>query len=370
MKIETFELERMQSIHENTVDYNLTESGIHPYSLDELLSAEQHQELLTLRLGYGQTNGTIALREKISGYYAGATADNVLVTNGSAEANFLTNWVLLEKDDHMIYMLPNYMQAWGINRGFGVFVHTIKLQQDLDWQIDLEELEEKVNRDTKAIVLCNPNNPTGAVMKQDVIDAVIKIAKQVEAWVIVDEIYRGAEINGDETPSFWGKYDKVIVTGGLSKAYALPGLRIGWLVGPEAFIYNAWARSDYTTIAPSIFSDRVAQLVLEPDMRQQIFERNRTLLRGNVKLIEEWVDSHQGKLELIPPKAGGMTFVRYHYAIGSTDLTDRLREEQSVLIVPGDCFGMDGYLRIGSGSQPDYLQAGLSRVDQVLATLD
>lgn len=369
MKIETFELERMQSIHENTVEYNLTESGLHPYTLDELFTDDQRAELNSMRLGYGQTNGSIPLRERISSYYEGANADNVLVTSGSAEANFLINWVLLEPEDHIAYMLPNYMQAWGINRGFGVFVHTVSLKAELGWQFALEDLRQTITRDTKAILLCNPNNPTGALIKPQMRQAIIAMAAEVEAWIVVDEIYRGAELNDEETPSFWGQYEKVIVTGGLSKAYGLPGLRLGWLVAPAAFAYHAWARSDYTTITPSILSDRAAQFALEPETRQRIFQRNRQWLRDNLKLMQNWIASHDGHLTLHSPQAGGMAFVQYDYDINSTELTDRLREDQSVLIVPGDCFGMDGYLRIGIGAEADYLQAGLNRVSEVLKGL-
>ena len=119
MDFPDFELERVQSIWENQVDYNLTESGLHPFTLRELLDDRQLDQLLSLRLGYTQTNGTVALRQAISSRYAGAGIDNVLVTSGSAEANFIASIQTLKPGDELVYMVPNYMQIWGIAQGLG-----------------------------------------------------------------------------------------------------------------------------------------------------------------------------------------------------------------------------------------------------------
>lgn len=370
MKIETFQLERDQSLWENLVEYNLTESGLHPFTLSELFNAAQLQELLSLRLGYGQTNGSIPLREAISSYYPGATADSVLATNGSAEANFLANWTKLEPGDEIIYMVPNYMQIWGVARALGVTVKPLHLRQELGWQPDLAELRQHLSPNTKVIAVCNPNNPTGSRLSEDAMAAIVAAAQEVGAWIFSDEVYRGAELDEVETRSFWGLYDKVVVTAGLSKAYGLPGLRLGWLVGPADFIAQCWASSDYTSITPGVLSDRAGTFVLaDRGLRNQIFARNRGWLRQNLVLMQDWVVEQNGRLSLTPPQAGGMAFMSYDFTLNSTELTARLRQEQSVLVVAGDSFGMDGYLRFGLGSEPDYLEAGLSRVAAFLRTL-
>lgn len=366
MKIEAFELERTQSLWENRVKYNLTESGIHPYSLNEILDKEEIKDLLSLRLGYGQTNGSIELREAISHLYPGTDLDNILVTNGSAEANFITVWTNLEPGDELILMLPNYMQIWGIARSFGVTVKPFYLREDLNWGPDFDELKSLISPRTKMIAICNPNNPTGAALSKEAMNEIVQLARKVDAWIYSDEVYCGAELNGKETPSFYGLYDKVIVCCGLSKAYALPGLRLGWLAGPKETINKSWASHDYTSIASGILSNHVAALVLQPDRRKKVLNRNRKILNENLAELEKWIDKHKTLFNLIPPKAGGMAFLRYSLEINSTELATKLMKEKSVFIVAGDLFGMDHYLRIGIGSEKNYFLAGLSLFDETL----
>ena len=248
MKFEEFELERNQSLFENKVDYNLSESGVHPLSLKDFLTLEEQEELLRTELFYGHTTGTPELRKQITGLYNGAIVDNVLATSGSAEANFLAIMTVLEPGDELIYMVPNYLQIRGIARNIGITVRELPLRESLGWQWDLDELRSMISGKTKMIALCNPDNPTGAVMTTEVMTGVVEIASEADCWILSDEVYRGAELNGIESPSFWGLYEKTIVNAGLSKAYRLPGLRLGWTVGPEDYVKTAWAFHDYTTI--------------------------------------------------------------------------------------------------------------------------
>lgn len=368
MKIDIFELERIQSLYENKVDYNLTETGLHPYTLKELLTPEEIEQLCSVSLGYGQTDGSPQLRETIARLYPGAGPSNVLVTNGSAEANFLVLWSMLDPGDELVLMLPNYMQIWGLARSFGIHVKPFYLKEELNWGPSIDELNALVTPKTKMIALCNPNNPTGAVLSEEVMRAVFKAAEKNGAWIYVDEIYRGAELSGEDTPTFYGYsgYDKVVVNGGLSKAYGLPGLRTGWLVGPARIIADAWAYHDYTTISTGILSQQLAARVLEPRMRSNVLNRNREMLRENIVCLRDWIDKHNRLFRFIPPRAGAMAFIRYNMEINSREFADRLREQKSVFIMDGDCFGMDRYLRIGFGSPKDYLLAGLERIDQFL----
>lgn len=370
MKIEIFELERTQSLYENTVKYNLTESGIHPYTLEELLTEEEIRELVSLRLGYGQTNGSRELREAISHLYPGADPDNVLVTNGTAEANFLNIWSNLESGDELLLMVPNYMQIWGIARSLGVRVKPVHLREEINWGPDVEELKNLITPRTKMIAVCNPNNPTGAVLSEEAMNEIIRLAKKADAWIYSDEVYRGAELDGKETPSFFGLYDKAIICCGLSKAYALPGLRIGWLVGPKKTIEKCWSCHDYTSISSGILGNHVAALVLQPEQRMKVLNRNRKILRENLTALEEWTGTHKDLFNFIPPKAGGIAFVRYSMKINSSELMTKLRKEKSVFIVAGDLFGMDHYIRIGIGSEKDYLMAGLNLFDEVLRDVE
>lgn len=371
MRIEPFALERTQSLWEHTVDYNLSESGVHPLSYAELVDGdlEALARLANIRLGYSQTNGTVALRERIAAMYAGATPDNILVTNGTSEANFITIWGLVEPDDEVALMVPNYLQLWGLARGFHGRVRVFHLREEQAWAIDLEELKRSVTPKTRLIAVCNPNNPTGAILSEQEMQTIVKIADSVGAWLLADEVYQGAERERELTPSFWGRYDRVIVTNGLSKAYGLPGLRIGWLVAPAEVAGRLWSYRDYTTIAPSTLSDQLAQLALEPEKRASLLARTQNLLRANYVLFSDWLRHHSATLSLIEPQAGAIAFLRYHLKLNSTALVERLRQEKSVLLVPGDCFGLDRFLRIGYGAPADYLLAGLERVHEMLTEL-
>jgi len=360
LKIEPFEMERWQSTYENVVRYNLTESGVHPLTVGELLGEEL--EILTdASLGYGYTSGTPELRELISYLYRGRSPRNVLVTNGSSEANFISILHLIERGDEVVLMLPNYMQIWGVARWIGAKVRPFKLREKRSWAPDVEQLKSLVGRRTKLIAVCNPNNPTGAVLSTAEMNAIRDLASERGAWILSDEVYQGAEINGQTTQSFLDIYDRTVVTSGLSKAYGLPGLRIGWIAGPEPMIAKFCYYHDYTTIAPSSVSDRLACIALKK--RNEILERTRNILRTNLPILEDWV-KQTGIFSFVKPKAGAVSFIKYGLKVNSTRLAEKLREQKSVLVVPGDHFRIDGYLRIGYGSETNYLRAGLGLISQ------
>ncbi len=369
MKIDVFKMERMQSTWENVVDYNLSESGVHPLTLREILSNEELEDILKLELGYTQTNGTPPLRRNIAGLYPGADTEQILVTAGSSEANFLLMWRMLEPDDEVLFELPNYMQMWGLQRAFRAKPKYFRLREENGWTLDLDELKRLVTRKTRMIVLTNPNNPTGAILTPAEMDAVVELADRCGAWIVADEVYQGAERDGRTTPSFWGRYDKTVVVNGLSKAYGLPGLRVGWMVGPRDFIQGTWPYHDYTTISLSALSDRLATIVLESGTREKILGRTRSILQRNFPILESWLNGHGDLFRFVPPRAGAIAFVRYELKINSTALVEKLIRDQSVLLVPGDHFETDGHLRFGFGSEETILRYALARVDRVLADL-
>ena len=372
MKIEQFAMERFQSTWENQVEINLSESGVHPLRLDELLDDPGDRDSFwRQQLGYTQTNGTPPLRDAVAALYQGATRDHVEITNGGAEANFISCWHLLDRADEAVVMVPNYMQVWGLARAFAGTVREWPLREERGarWRIDLDELERLVTSRTKLILVCNPNNPTGACLTGEELDGICRVAARHGAWVLSDEIYRGAELREGDTPSMWGRYERVIVTSGLSKAYGLPGLRTGWVLSQPALVELLWSHHDYTTIAPGALNDRLATLALQPSRRARILARTRSILRANFPVLAEWLASHADQFAYTAPEAGAIAYVRYHEPVNSTRLVTELRERKSVLIVPGDHFGMDGYLRIGYGAETPQLREGLDRLHDLLASL-
>ena len=370
-KFQPFDLERVMSKWENVVDYNLSESGAHPMNLRELVGApEMEEQILTTELGYPQANGIIELREAIAALYPGATPENVLVTVGCAEANFITIQTMLSPGDEMVLMLPNYLQIWGIALNSGIIVKSFHLEEERGWAPDLDELNDVVSDKTKLIAVCNPNNQTGYILKDEEMAAIVAAADRVGAWLLADEVYSGAErLTDSQTPSFWGRYDKVLAMNSLSKAYAVPGLRVGWVVGPAETVDDIWARHEYTTISTSMLSNKLAAIALSPEVRPRLIERTRNYIRRGFPILDGWLESHEGAFTLIPPRAAAIAFARYHLDINSTELVERLMREKSVLLAPGDHFGLDHYLRISFGLPPDYLRAGLDRFHELIIEL-
>jgi aspartate/methionine/tyrosine aminotransferase len=374
MRLEPFALERLQSIWEHHVAWNVSESGVHPLKLDELANRQEDRDaLLEQHLAYTQTNGTVELREAIARLYDSATPAHVQVTNGGSEANWIVLWHLVEPGDEVVIMAPNYMQASGIARALGAVVRNWQMvpvpagpDAPARWRVDLAALESLVTPQTRIILICNPNNPTGARMSAEELDGVCRVAARSGAWVVSDEIYRGAELDAVETPTAWGRYERVIVTSGLSKAYGLPGLRIGWVVGAPLLVEELWGVHDYTTIGPGALSDRAARIALSPERREWILARTRGIIVTNYALVRRWIERREPALWHAPPEAGAITFVRYAQQIGSTALVERLRNERSVLVVPGDHFEMDGYLRIGFGGDPLALTRALDHIGELL----
>jgi aspartate/methionine/tyrosine aminotransferase len=368
MRIAPFALERVQSEWEHRVRYNLSESGVRPLSVRALLGdGPALDALLDTPLIYTQTNGTPGLRAAIAALYPGASADDVQVTNGGSEANFVVTWRMVEPGDEVVVLVPAYMQVAGLVPAFGGVVREWPMQRTAGgWRPDLDRLATLVTAKTRAIVICTPNNPTGARLLGADLDTVGAIADRVGAWVVSDEIYRGAERDGIESPSMWGRSERVVVTSGLSKAYGLPGLRVGWAVGPPGIAESLWAYHDYTSIAPGALSDQLATIALAPTMRARLLERTRGILRENLPRVEAWLHGCGHAFDWATPDAGAFIYARYGLPIGSSALTARLREEESVLIVPGDAFGMDGYLRLGVGEHADYVIAGLDRLKAYL----
>jgi aspartate/methionine/tyrosine aminotransferase len=365
MKLRTFAMERWQSKYENCVEYNLSESGVHPLTVAEI--GITTEDLLRFRLGYTQTNGTERFRSLAVSSYSGTTAGNILATNGAAEANFLATLWLMEPGDEAVVVLPNYMQVHGLVESLGGRVVAVWLRPENGWIPDPDEIARNVGSRTKFIAVCNPNNPTGAVFGLELVNAIVKIADKHGCWILADEVYRGAERNGKLTPSFWGHYSRTLVTHSLSKAYGAPGLRIGWVLGPAEVIQELWGMADYTKIAPAGLSDFLGCRILE--QRERFLERTRSLLNTNWPVVKNWLDERAGMFEYVEPRAGAIGFLGYKYRISSSDLAERVRIEKSTLIEPGEHFLLESYIRLGYGTEKGYLQAALHRVGELLDSL-
>lgn len=372
MDLDLFTMERYQSLYWHRVDYDLSESGVVPLTTRELLGdSADPSTVLDHALGYPLSEGSQEAREAIAAWYPGATAEHVTMTNGGSEANFLALFGLVGAGDRLAFMIPNYMQGQGLGRAFGAGTDTFGLTlRDGRWALDVEALDRAVGPDTKVIMVCNPNNPTGSVLSEAEMDAIVAAADRHGAWIVADEIYRGAEITADDTtPTFWGRHERVVVTSGLSKAFAMPGLRVGWVAGPPTVVERVWERHDYTTLTPHVLSDRLAAHAMAPETRERILARTRAIARANLPPLEEWLARHGDMFAWAPPQAGAIAFAQVRHPLPTADLVERIRTEQSVLLVPAEMFGLEHGIRFGFGYDIERTLRGLERVDDVLAKL-
>jgi aspartate/methionine/tyrosine aminotransferase len=367
-----FEMERWQSTYEHRVRHNLSESGVHPFTVQQLLdlAGAPATRLLDVPLGYSQSNGSDELRRHIAALYPGASPDQILVTAGSSEANFVACWRLIEPGDPVAVLMPAYMQGHGLAANFGAQVRTFFLDGAAGWEPHAGDIHEAVTAGTKLVIVTNPNNPTGHVLSDAARATIVERAREVGAWVLADEVYRGAERGRVTTPTLWGSYEKVVAIGGLSKAYGLPGLRIGWVVAPPEFTAATWARRDYTTICPTAASDHLATLALAPHVRDRILARTRDILHHNYPVLDRWLGEFGTAFAWDAPDAGAICWVRYSGTPNGYEVVEELRARHSVLLVPGEHFGVPGYLRFGYGGEPralaDALQAAGRGLKQLL----
>jgi len=377
MKIDRFHMERTQCLYENEVKFNLSESGVSPLTISELVpDKDGRAKLDQLPLGYPYSTGRKSLRRNIARFYGCDDYECVTVMNGGSEANYASIWGIVGSSDRVAFMVPNYLQGWGVARAYGRQTDGYKLvmkrnaQGEWRWSLDVDSLRKAVKKNTKLIVVTNPNNPTGYVLSEEEMQIIIDEARRVGAWILSDEIYRGAEVGGRPmTPTFFGRYDKVLVTAGLSKAFGLPGLRIGWVVSKPSMIRHLCSYHDYLTLTPSALSDYLADLVMQPGRRDEILKRTRGIIDHNLPVLEKWIAKNDDIFEYERPAAGAIAMLKYRLPISPVALFNRLREEKSVLITPGPHFGIGNYLRIGYGYDLGKTRRGLRQIDSVLQEL-
>lgn len=363
---------------ETQVDFDIAESGIFPMSTRELIElapASQHDdlldELLDTRLGYSEANGTAELRQELASVYRhpAASANNILVTTGAIEANFVLFNTLLEAGDHVIAVYPAYQQLYSVPRAIGCEVDLWKLKVDNGFRFDLDALEELIRPETKLVVINTPHNPTGAVLSAAEMERIYALCESNDAWLMSDEAYRWLDLPGSE-PLVGPARDlgsSAISTGTFSKPFGLPGLRLGWIAGPEPVIEACWGMRDFLTLSPGKLNDRLALLAFQH--RDQIVERTHRIVEENLDFARGWFAEHSEFASWTPPNGGLLALMKYQLDIPSLELANRLAGEYSVMLAPGSAFGFEGYLRIGIGQKPEIFREGLSRTAACFADL-
>ena len=365
MKLEAFLTERWLNLHEDRALYNIAETDIKSFKLQELIDIcdepEMLNQLLDIKLTYSPTPGSDGLREAIASLYKNCKAENILVTNGAMEAEFLLMNSIVNAGDRVIVQYPAYQSLHSIARARGAEIQFWEVPPTGSRTADVTKLLEMMNEDIDLVVLNTPQNPTGAVIPTSSMQLVVEKAKQHGIKLVCDEVYHGLSINAEETAHVFDLWDEAISVGSLSKSFGLSGLRLGWIAGPKELVTSSWQWKDYTTITNSPVSDYLARKALKHI--KPIMERNRKIAQNNLDYITDWFTSRSDEYDFIAPNGGVLCFPKLRRITGSSEpFCISLLENTGVFIVPGDCFGFPGHVRIGFGGDLEILKIGLKKM--------
>ncbi len=370
MQIEPFGVELWMNEWETRCDWNLAETCVQSLTVAQLLqlAGKNHSDLsdlLPMKMTYGAIEGSERLRQAIAGLYDSQGAANVVVTHGTIGANMLVHKTLVSRGDHVVAVVPTYQQHYSIPASIGARVEPLRLSEENHWLPDLTALRAMVTPETRLIALNNPNNPTGALIDRALMTQIVEIAREADAWILCDEVYRGTDQTGDGlSASIADLYEKGISTASMSKAFSLAGLRLGWVVAPEALLDDILIHRDYDTISVGMIDDHFAALALEN--KASILARSHAITRGNLAILDDWV-AQEPRIDWVRPRSGTTALLRYDMAMPSRAVCVDLLQSTGVLLTPGSALDMEGYLRIGYANSPEILREGLARLSGFLA---
>ncbi|KAK4164431.1 aspartate aminotransferase [Cladorrhinum sp. PSN259] len=345
-----------------------------------------------LALSYGTPAGSLRLRERIAQLHSSPdtgvrlTADNVIITPGSIMANYLVLSTLAGPGDHVICQHPTFTQLWEIPKIQGAELTLWRMKPENDWKVDLDDLKTLIRPNTKAIIINNPNNPTGSVIPTSTLKSLIAIASTNKITLFSDEVFSPLFHSSTQTVSplvslLPPYYPHAISTGSLSKSFSLPGIRIGWVVSPSTTLLRNITRAhQYTTISVSRIDDGVAAFALSPEVYPALVERNLKICRANIDVVREFVERNSGRkkrVEWVEPKGASTAWVRILDGNGKPvddkKFCEELVSETGVCFLPGaHCFGngegdLKGYVRIVIGVEdPEVLRNGLKVLEGFL----
>lgn len=368
MKIANFGVEEWLNVWENDAIYDIAGSSIASFTLEEIIKTgnksekEFFSELMTKKMNYGWIEGSPEFKKQVSLLYKNITPEQVLQTNGATGGNFLALYSLIEPEDHVISLYPTYQQLYDIPRSFGAKVDLWHIKEENGWLPNLEDLRKLVRSNTKMICINNANNPTGAVMEEDFLKELVKIAESCGAYILSDEVYKSLE-TGIEVPSIADLYDKGISVNSISKTYSVPGIRIGWVAANSELSDIFRKYRDYTMICAGVFDDYLATYILEN--KEAVLERNRKIVTENLEVVKKWVEN-EPKVSLIYPKYVSTSFIKLDIPVDTEEFCIKLLKEKGVLLVPGNRFDMPGYARLGYCTHKDILEKGLERLSEYL----
>ena len=359
MKIDNFKVEDWFNEYEHWAKYDLADTCVESLSVNELVSltGADFADILGRKLNYGDIHGSERLKNAISSLYDNQNSENITITHGAIGANQLVMMTLVEPNDKVVSIIPTYQQHYSIPKSFGANVETFYLEEKNNWLPDLEKLEKAVGTNTKLICLNNPNNPTGAVIPDDMLCKIVEIARKSNAYILCDEVYRGLNhIANPFSVSIADIYEKGISTSSVSKVFSLAGLRLGWIAAHKSIIDKINIQREYNTISVGILDDYFASIAIEN--KDVIIKRNLEKIKIGKDIVKKWIEK-EPHISWIEPQGGTTCFVHYDIDMESNDLCKKLQHDTGVMILPGQTMEMDKYIRIGYGNNFEQLKKAL-----------
>lgn len=373
MNIKPFLVEEWMNEYEMGATYNIAETCVDSMSLEELYEVlgEDLEKFLSdfskKRLTYGYIEGNPLLLQGISKLYKTLDRENIITTHGAIGANHHVFFSLIEPGDEVISIMPTYQQLYSIPEAYGANVRILNLKPENNYIPDLNELSALITENTKMICINNPNNPTGALIPNYLLEEIVELAKTVEAYVLCDEVYRHLAQEYDYQNSIADIYDKGISVSGMSKVFSLAGIRLGWIGTKNDDAIAAFkSHRDYNTISCSMFDEEIGAVALSG--AEKILERNREIVRKNLGILDTWM-SEQEHLSYVKPEAGTTALIHYDFDIPAYEFCERLLKETGAFVTPGDAFGLHKSFRIGYACDENELRKGLKAMGDFLNTL-
>ena len=371
MKIKPFAVEEWMNAWEVGAKYNIAETCVDSISMNDLfeLTGEDKTEFLNRlcarRLSYGDIEGLPEFRKGVCGLYKTLNIKNIVPTHGASGANHHVFYSLISPGDRVVSIMPTYQQLYSIPESYGADVQILHLSKENNYLPDLEKLRRLVTPKTKMICINNPNNPTGALMSEQMLREIVEIARSADAWILCDEVYRHLSQEDGWCPSIVDLYEKGISVSSMSKVFSLAGLRLGWIATHDmSVVKSCLSHRDYNLVSCGVFDEMLAAAALKH--RDKLLERSRKIVRENLQILDDWVGS-ESHVSYVKPKAGTTALVYYDLDIPSYEFCEEMYKKTGAFVTPGDCFEVPHSMRIGYAYGKQDLIDGLKAISEYIA---
>ena len=371
MKIKPFAVEEWRNAWEVGAKYNIAETCVDSISMNDLfeLTGEDKTEFLNRlcarRLSYGDIEGLPEFRKGVCGLYKTLNIENIVPTHGASGANHHVFYSLISPGDRVVSIMPTYQQLYSIPESYGADVQILHLSKENNYLPDLEKLRRLVTPETKMICINNPNNPTGALMSEQLLREIVEIARSADAWILCDEVYRHLSQEDGWCPSIVDLYEKGISVSSMSKVFSLAGLRLGWIATHDmSVVKSCLSHRDYNLVSCGVFDEMLAAAALKHS--DKLLERSRKIVRENLQILDDWVSS-EPHVSYVKPQAGTTALVYYDLDISSYEFCEEMYKKTGAFVTPGDCFEVPHSMRIGYAYGKQDLIDGLKAISEYIA---